>query len=80
VDLSALEANCAICGGEQRKVFAYADIPAGEELCSALPDKDRAGCHLLAAKHLYASILGIAVPAVSGRALSLLMCHNWYLY
>jgi len=40
VDFSALEANRAVCGGEQRKVSAYADIMAGEKLASALPDKD----------------------------------------
>jgi hypothetical protein len=37
---SALEANRAVCGGEQRKVSAYTDIVAGEKLASALPDKD----------------------------------------
>jgi hypothetical protein len=40
MDFSALEAHCAVCGGEQSKVSAYTDIVAGEELASALPDKD----------------------------------------
>jgi hypothetical protein len=40
VYFSTLEANCAVCGGEQGKVSAYTDIVAGEKLASALPDKD----------------------------------------
>jgi len=40
MNFSTLEANYAVCGGEQGKVSAYADILAGEKLASALAGKD----------------------------------------
>ena len=76
VDSSALEADCSVGGCEQRVVLAHADVVAGEELGAALPDEDRSGLGRLAAVQLDASVLRIAVSAVSRRALSLFMCHN----
>ena len=79
VDSSALEADFAVCGGEKRVVPAHADVVAGEELGPALPDDDRSGFGRLAAVQLNASVLRVAVSAVSRRALSLFMCHDQYL-
>jgi hypothetical protein len=65
VDLSALEADRAVSGGEQRKIPAHTDIETGEELGSALTNDYRAGSNRLATKALNAPILRVAVSAVS---------------
>ena len=72
---SALKLHLSVRCGEQCIVFAHADIVAGKEFRAALPDNDRAGAGRLAGIKLDASILCIAVSAVSRRALSLFMCH-----
>jgi len=66
VDFSALEADRALGCREKRVVPAHADVAAGEELGPALPEDYRSGFGLLAAKQLHASVLWVAVPAVSG--------------
>jgi hypothetical protein len=76
VDFSALEADFPICGGEQGVVPSHTDIMAREELCAALPDYYRTGLYRLAAVQFHTSILRIAIPAISRRALSLFMCHS----
>jgi hypothetical protein len=75
MNFSALETDCSISDGKQCIVLANPDIGAGKELCSALANDNRAGFYSLAAKQLNAPVLGVAVPAISGRALSLFMCH-----
>ena len=75
MDFSALEAYLSICGGEQRIIPAHTDVAAREELRSALPDNDGASFYYLATKQLYASILGVAISAISRRALTFFMCH-----
>ena len=72
-----MELDCAVRGGEQRKVLAYTDILACKEFRSALPHDYRAGLYGLAGKHLYSPVFRIAVSAVSSRALSLFMCHSF---
>lgn len=79
MNFSTVELNRSISNREQSIVPAHTDIRAGEELCSALPNDNRAGLYSLAAEQLHASILGVAVSAVSGRTLSLFMCHIYYL-
>jgi len=64
MDFSALEAHLSICGGEQRIIPAHTDVAAREEFRSTLPDNDGASLYYLAAKQLYASILGVAISAV----------------
>jgi len=76
MDFSALETDCSLRGGEQRVVPSHADVAAGKEFCSALPDDDGAGGNRLAAEQFHTSVLGVAVPAVSRRTLSLFMCHS----
>src|SRR5688572_7129767 len=76
VDLAALELHGAVLQREDRVVAAEADVEAGLKLRAALADDDRAGRHGLAAVGLHAAVLRVAVAAVLGRALSLLMSHN----
>ena len=51
--------------GEQRVIFADADVQAGFELRSTLPDKNGSTGHDLAAKTLHAEPLRVAIAAVS---------------
>src|SRR4051812_20390498 len=75
VDLAALEFDEAVLEGEDRVIAAQAYVKAGVELRAALADDDRPGLHRLPAPDLDPTILRIAVAAVFGRALTLLMCH-----
>src|SRR3954471_18741343 len=76
VDLAALKLDVPGFQGEQRVVLALPDVKPGHELRPALPDENRAGRNVLAAELLDAAELRVAVPAVAGRALSLLMSHG----
>src|SRR6185436_3316632 len=62
--------------GEQRVVFADADIQTRLELRASLPDKNRAAADELAAEALHAQSLRIAVASVSGTADALFMSHK----
>jgi hypothetical protein len=76
VDFSALETDDTFGGSEEGVVSSHADVEAGEEFGAALAYDYRAGRRFLAAEQLYAAILGVAVSAVSGRALTFFMCHS----
>lgn len=52
--------------GEQRMVFAHADVVASVEPGAALTDDDAAASHCFAAVRLYAQSLGMRVAAVTG--------------
>ncbi len=56
----------ALYQGEQRIVFAFADIVAGFPLCTALARNDVAAEDMLAAKFLEAKPLSVRIAAVSG--------------
>jgi len=75
LDATAFEDDDALGQGEQGVIPAPADEPARLEWCAALADDDRSDTSLLPAEQLHAPVLSIAVPTVSGRALSLLMSH-----
>jgi len=76
VDFAALEFDFAVGEGEEGVIAADAYVKAGVELGSALADDDGAGGDLLAAVGFYAAVLGVAVAAVPGAALTLLVCHD----
>ena len=76
VDFSSLEFNCSIGGSEEGVVPSHGDIGAGEEFCTALTYDYRASLCGLSSEELNAPVLGVAVSAVSCRALSLFMSHS----
>src|SRR5436190_5840333 len=70
-----VEADHTIDQCEQSKILAHAHVGAGTELGAALTDDDVARNDSLAAEPLHAAALGVRVPTVASRALTLLMCH-----
>src|SRR5947207_14397045 len=76
VNLAALEFDDAVLQREDRVILAETDVEAGLILRAALANDDRARGNELAAVHLHPAILRIAVAAVLGGALTLLMCHK----
>jgi len=72
-----LEFDFAVDQGEERVIAAAADIETGVELRAALANDDRSCSHNLTAVCLDATVLRIAVSAVSSRTGALLMCHNF---
>src|SRR5690606_19489357 len=76
---AALLAELHGAGGkrEQRVVSTAADVDTGVELGPALPDKDLAGVHDLAAEALDPKTLGVGVTTVAGAGCALLVCHGW---
>src|SRR5215207_5965056 len=76
VDLAALELDDAILQGEDRVIFAQADVEAGVVLCATLTNDDPARRNERAAVDFDPAILRVAVAAVAGGTLTLLMCHK----
>src|SRR5438105_857509 len=61
---------------EKGVVLAAANVIAREEPRSALPDQDRAPADELTREPLDAQPLRVRIAAVSGRSLTLLVCHR----
>src|SRR5215207_6466865 len=76
VDLAALELDRAVLEREDGVILVEADVVAGLVLGAALADDDAAGGDELPAKDLDAAVLRVAVAAVAGGTLTLLMCHK----
>ena len=70
-----LELHDAVDERVDREVGAEAHVTARVPLRATLADDDVAGNDLLAAELLHATVLRIAVAAVSRRADALFMCH-----
>ena len=62
--------------GEQRIVFASADIRARPEPLASLTYQDRAAGHQVAVESLDAEPLRVAIAPVTGAALSFFVCHD----
>jgi hypothetical protein len=73
VAAAAYELDDAGRQGEERVIFAHADIFAGVELSAALAQDDVAGTDFFAAEFLDAEALGIGVATVARRPQALLM-------
>ena len=61
------------------EVAAAADVDAGVEARADLAHEHVAREHFLAAVDLHAAALRLGVAAVAGRALSLFVCHGFFL-
>ncbi len=61
---------------EEAVVLGHADVFAGKNLCSPLPDNYAARRYLLAAESFDAESLRIAVAAVPGTSAAFLVCHE----
>src|SRR5262249_30257971 len=72
-----IKENGAVGEGEEGIVAAAADVAAGEELGSPLPDDDAAGADGLPAVDLHAQVLWIGIAAIAAGALALLVCHDY---
>jgi hypothetical protein len=75
--LAPLEFYFAIDQGEERVIAAATNVETGVELRAALANDDRSRSHNLTAVCLDATVLRIAVSAVSRRTGTLLMSHNF---
>src|SRR5271170_1140880 len=71
-----LKFDFAVDQGEERVIPAAADVKTGVELRAALAKDDRSCPHHLPAVCLDATVLRIAVSAVSRRTGAFLMSHN----
>jgi hypothetical protein len=76
VNFAALELDFAVGQGEERIIAANTHVEAGAEACSALADDDRSGGDELPAIRFDATVLRIAVAAISGGTLTLFVCHE----
>ena len=73
---TTIKLNPAIHEGEDGVIAAKADVPAGNELRSALADDDIAGDDDLSAEFLDAKTLALAVATVFDGSLSFLVGHK----
>jgi hypothetical protein len=71
-----LELNDAAGTGKQGIVLPTSDIGARPEASSSLPNQDGSTFDLLPSERLDPEPLGMAVPSVSGAALTFLVCHE----
>src|SRR5439155_2856818 len=71
-----LEPHDTLGPGEERVVLADADVLPGLPLRAVLADQDRAALDPLATEALDAEALGVAVPPVPARTLSLFVRHE----
>ena len=76
--VKSFKGNNAVYLCEDRIVSSQADIIAGMYFCTELTDNNSSRTDLLAAEHLYAAPLGVAVATVTGTSLSFFMCHGFY--
>lgn len=60
-----LELDHAVCGGEQRVIFAPADVVPRVELGPPLTDQDVPGHDSLALVPFHAKTVGVGIPPVS---------------
>ena len=75
-DQPTAELYDAVAKREQRVVASSSDVAARFKRGAALSHDNRAALGELSAAELDAAILRIAVASVSGRTLSLFMCHD----
>ena len=71
-----LEADDAVDLCEKGIILADADVGAGMEMSTALPDENVAREHELTISTLGPKTLGFAFTAVAGRTYALLMCKK----
>lgn len=76
---TSLELDAAISLGEEREIPTAADVLARMHLVPDLTDQDGTSGDQLTIEALHASTLSGCVTAITGAALTFLMCHGRYL-
>ena len=72
---ACVELNFTLCCCKQCVVFAYTNVSACVELCTALPNDDAASRDCLTTKGLNAKAFAFAIATVTGTTTSFFVCH-----